>query len=233
MELGPNIHLIPKIGGANTYAVLGETHVAGGGHLTLIDTGMPGNATRIVEFLKSLGMEEMDSFTIVLTHPDIDHSGSVAELKEKLGNVKVAIHEADAPRLTGEKPLKEVRGLAGPLFKAMSPFMKFKPVTPDVLLKDGEQIGGLRVIHAPGHTQGSICLYSERLKAMFVGDALRTDKNRSPKLPPAAMTFNIGEAKNSIRKIASYEFELLLPGHGPPILTDASKKVKEFVASLG
>jgi len=231
MELGRGIHLIPKVRGANTYAVLGETQ--GDRHLTLIDTGMPENATRIVDFLESLGKEQTASFTIVLTHPDIDHSGSTAELKEKLANVKVAIHEADAPRLTGEKPLKEVRGLAGSLFKAMSPFMKFKPVKPDVLLKDGEQVDGLSVIHTPGHTDGSICLYSEELKAMFVGDALRTDKNRSPKLPSAAMTFNIKDAKNSIRKIASYEFELLLPGHGPPILTDASKKVKEFVTSLG
>jgi hydroxyacylglutathione hydrolase len=233
MELGRGIHLIPKIRGANTYAVLEEPRAGATGHLTLIDTGMPGNATRIVGFLRSLGKEQTASCTIILTHPDIDHSGSVAELKEKLGNVKVAIHEADAPRLTGEKPLKEVRALVGLLFKVMSPFMKFKPVKPDVLLIDGGQVDGLSVIHTPGHTQGSICLYSERLKAMFVGDALRTDKNRMPRLPSAAMTFNIEEAKNSIRKITSFEFELLLPGHGPPILTDASKKVKEFAASLG
>jgi hydroxyacylglutathione hydrolase len=233
MELGQNIHLIPKIRGANAYAVLEETRVRGGRHLTLIDTGMPGNATKIIEFVKSLGDEQKGSFTIILTHPDIDHSGSVAELKEKLGNVKVAIHEADAPRLTGEKPLKEVRGLAGFLFKAISPFMRFRPVTPDVLLKDGEQVDGLRVIHTPGHTQGSICLYSERLKAMFVGDALRTDKTGKPRRPSAAMTLNIREANNSIRKIASYDFQLLLPGHGPPIFTDASKKVNELVASLG
>jgi glyoxylase-like metal-dependent hydrolase (beta-lactamase superfamily II) len=233
MELGRNIHVIPKTRGANTYVVLGETQVGGGGHLTLIDTGMPGNAGRIMGFLKSIGKEQMESLTVILTHPDIDHSGSVAELKEKLGNVKVAIHEADAPRLTGGMPLKEVRGFAGLLFKAISPFMRFKPVNPDVLLKDGEQVDGLSVIHTPGHTQGSICLYSERLKAMFAGDALRTDKSGSPKLPPAAMTLSIVEAKNSIRKIASYEFELLLPGHGPPILTDASKKIKEFAASLG
>jgi hydroxyacylglutathione hydrolase len=230
MELGRGINLIPKIRGANTYAVLEETHVGAFGHLTLIDTGMPGNATRIVDFLQSLG--KAASCTIILTHADIDHSGSVAELKEKLGNVKVAIHGADAPRLTGEKSLKEVRGLVGLLFRVMSPFIKFKPVKPDVLLKDEEQVDGLIVIHTPGHTEGSICLYSERLKAMFVGDALRTDKNGRPKLPSAAMTFNIGEAKNSIRKIASYEFELLLPGHGPPVVTDASKKVKEFAASL-
>jgi hypothetical protein len=34
-------------------------------------------------------------------------------------------------------------------------------------------------------------------------------------------------------KIASYEFELMLPGHGRPILTDASRKVKGFAATLG
>jgi glyoxylase-like metal-dependent hydrolase (beta-lactamase superfamily II) len=230
MELGRGIHLIPKIRGANTYAFLEES--LGDHHLTLIDTGMPGNATRIMGFVRSLGNGRTVSCTIVLTHPDIDHSGSVAELKEKLGNVRVAIHEADAPRLAGEKPLKEVRGVFGLLFKAMSPFMKFKPLKPDVLLKDGEKVDGLIVIHTPGHTQGSICLYSERSKAMFVGDALRTDKDRNPKLSSAAMAFNFEEAKYSVRKIASYEFELLLPGHGPPIFADASKKVNELVMTL-
>ena len=97
---------------------------------------MPGNAAKIVDFLNSLGKEQMASCTIVITHPDIDHSGSVAELKEKLVTAKVAIHEADASRLAGEKPHREVRGLVGLAFKVISPFMKFKPVTPDVLLKD-------------------------------------------------------------------------------------------------
>ena len=186
MEFGRGIYLIPKISGANAYAVLKDGQ--GDHHLTLIDTGMPGNARRIMDFVRSLGKGRTVSCTIVLTHPDIDHSGSVAELKGKLGNVKVAIHEADAPRLAGEKPLKEVRGLFGLLFKTMSPFMRFKPVTPDILLNDGGMVDGLTVIHTPGHTQGSICLCSERSKAMFVGDALRTDKNRNPKLPSAAMT---------------------------------------------
>jgi hydroxyacylglutathione hydrolase len=127
---------------------------------------------------------------------------------------------------------KECRNF-GLLLKAVSLFVRFKPVKPDVLLKDGEQVDGLRVIHTPGHTQGSTCLHSEALKAMFVGDALRTDKKRTPRLPSADMTFNTEEAKNSVRKIASCEFELLLPGHGPPILADASTKVKELAAGLG
>ncbi len=230
VELGRGIYLVPEIRGANTYVAIGQPQ--GGSHFTLIDTGMPGNATRIVNFVKSLGTEQTASCTIILTHSDIDHSGSVAELKEKLSDVKVAIHEADAPRLAGEKPLKEVHGFLGLLFRVMSPFMKFKPVRPDVLLRDGQQVDGLSVIHTPGHTEGSICLYSEGLKAMFVGDALRTDKNGTPRLPTGAMTLSIGEAKESARKIASYEFELLLPGHGPPILADASRKVRELAANL-
>jgi hydroxyacylglutathione hydrolase len=230
MELGSGIYLIPKIRGANAYAVIEGNQAAN--HLTLIDSGMPGNATRIVEFLRSLRKEQLVSCTIVLTHPDIDHSGSVAELKEKLGVAKVAIHEADAPRLAGEKPLRDLDGLIALVFKVVSPFMKFKPVTPDVLLGEGEQVDGLTVIHTPGHTEGSISLFSERLKVMFVGDALRTDKNRDPMLPSAALSSDFEEAKKSVRKIASYEFELLLPGHGPPVLSDASKKLKELVATL-
>jgi glyoxylase-like metal-dependent hydrolase (beta-lactamase superfamily II) len=233
MELGPNINLIPRIRGANSYAVLDESQVAGRSHATLIDTGMPGNARTIIEFLESIGKSQADSVTIILTHSDIDHAGSVSELKEKLENTKVAIHEADAQRLAGEKPLKEVRGFARLVLKAASPFMKLKPVTADILLRGGEQVDGLTVVHTPGHTRGSICLYSERLQAMFVGDALATDRDRTPSLPRASMSADIDEAKNSARKIASYEFQLLLPGHGPPILSDASRKVKELVANLG
>jgi hydroxyacylglutathione hydrolase len=233
MELGPNIHLIPKIRGANSYAVLEEPQVAGSNHVTLIDTGMPGNARTIMEFLESIGRSQAESVTIILTHPDIDHAGSVSELKEKLENTKVAIHEADAQSLAGERPLKEVRGFARLMLKAASPFMKFKPVTADILLRDGEQVDGLTVVHTPGHTRGSICLYSKGLQAMFVGDALVTDRDRTPSLPRAFMSTDIEEAKKSARKIASYEFQLLLPGHGPPILSDASRKVKELVGSLG
>jgi hydroxyacylglutathione hydrolase len=236
MELGPNIRLIPKIRGANSYAVLEEPQVAGRSHVTLIDTGMPGNAETIIGFLESIGKSRADSVTIILTHSDIDHAGSVSELKEKLENTKVAIHEADAQRLAGQKPLKEAHGFARFMFKAISPlarFMKFQPVTADVLLRDGEQVDGLTVVHTPGHTRGSICLYSERLQAMFVGDALATARDGTPSLPSAFMSADIEEAKNSAKKIASYEFQLLLPGHGPPILSDASSKVKELVARLG
>jgi hydroxyacylglutathione hydrolase len=235
MELGTYIRKIPDIRGANVYVVLDMIEGKNGG-LTLIDTGMPGNASRIIDFLRSLDKREQQDWlpsnlTIILTHSDIDHSGSASELKNIVKDSKIAIHEADAPRLSGEKELKKVKSAMGILFKIMGGFMKFHPVKPDIVLRGGEVINGLTVIHTPGHTDGSISLYSKTLKAIFVGDALRTDKNGNLKRASSAMTLNMDEANNSIRHISSYDFELLLPGHGAPILKEASKKVKEFIAS--
>ncbi|MFC1967627.1 MBL fold metallo-hydrolase [Chloroflexota bacterium] len=70
---------------------------------------------------------------ILLTHNHIDHIGALAELRRELG-VPLAAHEDDA------------RNLASP---------------PDILLKDGDSVTlgkiNLEVLHAPGHTPGSLC----------------------------------------------------------------------------
>ena len=172
-----------------------------------------------------MGIEPSSISTIILTHPDIDHSGSVAELKE-LTNAKVAIHEADAPRLSGEKKLKEVKGALGLVLKIMGAFMRFSPIKPDVLLKDSDKIDSVTIIHTPGHTDGSVSVYIPG-ETLLVGDALRTTENGSLRLP--AMTLDMERAKESIRKISELSYNCLLPGHGSPVKPDASTKVKHFV----
>jgi glyoxylase-like metal-dependent hydrolase (beta-lactamase superfamily II) len=224
MEITRGIHQIDQVRGANSYLVLADDGAA------VIDTGMPGNEKRVVEYAKRVGVESAKLQYIVLTHPDIDHSGSVAKLKG-LTNAKVAIHEADAPRLAGEKKLKEVKGATGVLLGAAGVFMHFTPVKPDILLKDSDSILGLTVIHTPGHTDGSICLYREN-EAIFVGDALRTDSGGKPSLPSGSMTVNMEQAKESARKISTYRYDVLLPGHGPPITHNASGVVADYVRSL-
>jgi glyoxylase-like metal-dependent hydrolase (beta-lactamase superfamily II) len=120
MEITSGIHKIDRLRGANSYLVLGSEGMA------IIDTGMSGNEGRLVEYVRSVGAEPKAVQYIILTHSDPDHSGSVAKLKG-LTKAKVAIHEADAPRLSGEKKLKEVKGAVGVLFSIMSPFMRFTP----------------------------------------------------------------------------------------------------------
>jgi hydroxyacylglutathione hydrolase len=175
VEIVSGIHHVNGVRGANCYLVVsGDT-------ILIVDTGMPGNGRRILKYLKGLGRDPAEVGYIVLTHSDIDHSGSAFELKRVTG-AKVAIHEGDARRLSGEEKLKEVRGIISPLFKVMAKLIRFRPVKPDLLLREGDEIGGFRVIYTPGHTRGSACVHRPG-ELLFAGDALRSDKHGNPEPP--------------------------------------------------
>jgi hydroxyacylglutathione hydrolase len=221
MEIKPGIYLLDGIRGANSYLFVTE------GHILVIDTGMPGNAERIIRQIEVVGKTRKEIKLIILTHSDIDHSGSAAELKRITG-AKVAIHGGDAASLSGDKELKTVKGFIGVIFRLMTRFMKFQSIKPDIVLKDGEEIDNLKVIHTPGHTEGSICLYKAG-DIIFAGDTIRTDSRGNLKLSSSAMTLNVQEALESVRKIAKLEFDVLLPGHGRPVLHNASTKVRKLV----
>ncbi len=224
MEIRPGIHLLDGIRGANSYLSVMDDGIV------VIDTGMPGNAERILRQIKALNKAPKEIKLIILTHSDIDHAGSAAELK-KMTEAKVAIHSGDASSLSGDKELKTVKGIIGVIFKLMMRFMRFPKIKPDIILKDGDEIGNLKVIHTPGHTEGSVCLYKSD-DTLFVGDAVRTDKRGNLKLSPSAMTLNAQEALESVRKVARLEFDVLLPGHGIPVLHNASTKVRELLQTI-
>jgi glyoxylase-like metal-dependent hydrolase (beta-lactamase superfamily II) len=221
VEIVPGIYRVDNVRGANSYLAVTEDTIL------VIDTGMPGNASKIIDCVTGLGREPSEIGYIVLTHADIDHSGSAAELKEMTG-AKLAIHIKDALAISGERKLKEVKGILSPVFTLMSRIMKFRPVKPDLLLKEGDEIGGFKVIHTPGHTAGSICLYQPG-RLIFAGDALRSDRKGNPRAMSKQMTLDIEEAWKSARKIAGLEFNILLPGHGAPVIHDASPKVRQLL----
>jgi hydroxyacylglutathione hydrolase len=100
--------------------------------------------------------------------------------------------------------------------------------TLEALLRDSDRILDLVVVHTPGHTDGSISLYREKM-AIFVGDALRTDSTGNPHLPSGSMTVNMEQAKESVRKISSLQYAILLPGHG---LSSPRTRQRQFWASF-
>ena len=218
------VHQIPDMGFSNAYLV--EIDQQG---LVLIDTGTPGKDQKVLDYVTSIGRKTSDVSYIILTHPDADHSGSAARLK-RLTGAKLAIGALDAPRLSGEKKLKEASGLGGVMVGLFGAFMKVERVKPDMELKDGETVGPLAIIDTPGHTDGSISIYKPN-EAIFVGDLLRTDGAGKLKLSSPNMSRDMAAVKRSVEKISKLEFSILLPGHGKPINEDASKKLKEFVAN--
>jgi glyoxylase-like metal-dependent hydrolase (beta-lactamase superfamily II) len=218
MRVTEGIYSIPEMGRSNAYLV------EDGDKLLVIDTGLPGHAKKIVSCVKSLGKDPRSVETVVLTHPDLGHSGSIAELKQLTG-AKVAVHEEDAPKLAGEKPWSEANGAAGFMIRILSLFIKLQPVPPDIFLKEGEKLGPLTVLETPGHTSGSISLYKVGTD-LFSGDGLLTN-GKGLFQEPWMVNEELG--RESIRRMATLQFEYLLPGHGAPVEGNASEKLKDFV----
>lgn len=217
---------IYQVDGVNANVFL----VADGKELTVIDTGMPRNASKILDYVREIGHQPSDISRILLTHCHMDHVGSAYDLK-KLTNAKVAIHEEDAEYVAGTKSYLGPKGVIGILFKAASPFFKFKSVQPDIMLKENDKVGELTVIHTPGHTPGSISLYDSEREVLFVGDAVRFTDGRIVG-PPKRFTPDMKKAVHSIGKISQLEFDVMLSGHGEPLKPNASDRIKEFYASL-
>ncbi|MBS7638138.1 MBL fold metallo-hydrolase [Candidatus Bathyarchaeota archaeon] len=223
MEIVDGVHLVEG-GYANVYLIIDEEG------LTLVDTGMPWNAKRILRYLQRIGRKPSDISWILLTHHHIDHVGCAGELREKTGG-KIAIHKDDAGFVEGRETPPAPKGAASLIFRILSPVLRARPFRPDLMLEEGGEVGGLRVIHTPGHTPGSISLYEPARKVILVGDALRFIGGRVMG-PPESFTQDVEGALRSIEKISNLEFDVMLSGHGDPLRPKASEKIREFHTSL-
>ena len=70
MEFAPKVHRIPEVTGSNSVLLAGE-------QMAVVDTGIPGNGERIVDYIKSIGRSPRDLRWIILTHHHFDHSAGV------------------------------------------------------------------------------------------------------------------------------------------------------------
>ena len=224
LEIAPNVYQL-SIRAGNVILIAEEK-------LTLIDTGLRGSSAEIIDFIHRLGRSVEEISLIIITHNHFDHMGGLVELR-KLTKAKVAIHKAaiidaddDPPYPGGIRRLLRV-----PLFSPLRGRFMISPGDVDIQLEDGkvlEPLGGLRVVHTPGHTPGSISLYSPKHKLLIVGDALVKSHN-APQLPHKMVSTNFAEAMNSIRKMAQLDCDILCFGHGRPLTGDARTKLAELV----
>ncbi len=197
--------------------------------LILIDSGFPGSAHRIIKFIRSIGRNEKELKLIILTHYHIDHKGSARKLKSLTG-AKIAAHVLDAPYIEGKiGAFRKVKNPFGKFFLFIAEILfLYERVKVDILLKDGDEINHLKVIHTPGHTMGSISLYDSIEKVIFSGDTMppqlgKMGWSRNP------YSVNSKMEKESLKKLMKLDFEKFLPTDGKMVLKDAKRVLSQFV----
>lgn len=238
MHLTPSLH---RIGNdlVPSYLVIDR------GEITIIDTGLPGHHDELATELAAIGATFADVKGVVLTHGDTDHLGFAERLRSEHG-VPVHTHEVEAARARGEVKTngKWGRVRIGPtarflLYSARRGGFKIPHVGEVVTFADGQTLdlpGEPRIVHVPGHTEGSVAVHVPAVDALFVGDALTTGHvltgAQGPQ--PAPFTLDPETALGSLARLEAIEAQWLLPGHGPPWrggILEALRRVRDTAAT--
>lgn len=203
--------------------------------ITLIDTGSVGSGERILEVVRELDRSPSDIKNIIITHSHMDHVGGLPVLQKYIP-AKTGVHLAEAAHVQSDAPLPNP--FIHPLLaRICEPYLlRNDPGSArvDVMLNDGDEFpafGGMKIIHAPGHTAGSISLHFPNRGLLLVGDAMQYKFGRLM-LPSRLFTQDMNEAAASVRKLATLDFETLVFSHFRPILSGADKMVRDFSRTL-
>ena len=227
LDAGPGLFQLRALGAKVTALVHGDA-------VTLVDAGSPGSLPLIARGLEQIGVSIEQVRLIVLTHYHPDHVGGLASLVDAT-HAPVAAHRDDVPFITGAvPPPNPVRWklLAWPI-RPLVPHIHGRPVPVDHPLEDGDALPGrpdIRTIHTPGHTPGSICLHVESTGALIVGDALQY-RFRMLSPPSPIVSWDSAQAFESLRSLASVDFDSIWFSHFPPLKRDARTALRRLVAA--
>jgi hydroxyacylglutathione hydrolase len=177
-----------------------------------IDTATP----CVAWVTKALAEQDWTLKLIVSSHRHWDHIGDNAALMKATG-AELAAHVLDRPGIENPEPL-------------YAPF-PIPPSIPAVELAEGHTVRfgaiRLRVLHTPGHTEGSVCLLADDVRMLFTGDTLFAAGWGRTDLPGGSAE----QLAESLARLAGLEDDLaVLPGHGRQTTIGRERAWLELVA---
>lgn len=199
--------------GANCYLLF----LQDGGDAVLIDPSDADDARSALEAF------HLRLTHILLTHMHFDHIAGTAELKAETG-AAVLIHTSDAAGLKDSHVSR-------------ADWMRRKqiPCEPTQLVSDGDTVSAagytFRVMHTPGHTEGSVCYVCDEKHIVFTGDTVFFEGVGRTDLPGGDMRALMDSLKKRILTLPeSYD---LYPGHGEATTVAHEKKNNPFIRYSG
>ena len=201
--------------GINTYVVFDPSSK----ECAIIDPGIISDEERqaMENFVRSNGLHVTQ---LINTHLHIDHAIGNEWIRSNF-SVGVSAHPDDLP--LGERMSQQASMFGIPL--------EIDDVSIDTELKDGDIIkignGELKVIHVPGHSQGSIALYDKADGFLISGDALFAGSIGRTDLPGG----NHSQLLDSIRRnlLTLPDDTIVYPGHGPATTIGKEKRSNPFL----
>lgn len=183
--------------------------------MILVDCGSIRQEHQVTRWMQQIGRSDLR--LILITHAHLDHYGSAAALR-RLTGAPVAIHHADAPAMARAQTMIGQAHSFGRMVQVLLPLAELilrpEPLQADLLLEDGDELGdfGLnaRILHTPGHTAGSICLWVEDRLA-FAGDLVLTT-GRPHVQALYAQDWSL--ISSSLARVQALHPEWVYPGHG-------------------
>jgi glyoxylase-like metal-dependent hydrolase (beta-lactamase superfamily II) len=182
----------------------------------VIDPGA--DISRVLDVIQRHGLKVTQ---ILITHGHIDHVGGAMKLKQATG-APILINKNDAPQLQMLDMQAGWVGMAPP-----------GNVTIDASLEEGAVIkaGAItaNVMHTPGHTEGSTCIYFPSEKKLIAGDTLFAGSIGRTDLPGG----NFQKIMKSLHEVVMVlpEDVTVIPGHGPATSIGEEKETNPFLVN--
>ncbi len=178
-----------------------NVYVIGKNSITTVDAGNGTIYNQLEPDFKSLGLRISNVVQAIITHAHHDHANGLIELVE-LADPKIFVFQSDARYLLGLREERIFRLEEGDFLKT--------------------ELFNLKVIHTPGHTDGSICLFDEKEKILFTGDTVFPGGFLGNFPPREGRTIF-----SSLCKLTKIDVDIILSGHGKPLFEHGNQHIKK------